>query len=465
MPIRLGVSCAQAPYRWLDHPIYASVYLAVPLALAFARTCRDLRRFAVVGLCGTAIGMLTYLAVPIVAPPRDFEPVGLWGCLLEWERADGLAGRAALPSFHVFWTVLSAWLVARRLRSTHSRVIAALGPAVAWLWAAAVIVACATTGMHAIVDLIAGVVLVALAALCPAGWNAARGVAERIANSWCEWRLGPVRIINHGFYAGTAAATGMLIAGALVDSSRLGWLAALMAASLIGAGIWGQIVVGSRTLLRPYGYFGSVVGIASIIGAAALLDVELWAHTAAIAVAAPWVQAIGRLRCLVQGCCHGAPIDGPHAGIVGIRYRHERSRVCRIARLDGVAVHPTPLYSIIGNAVIGVLVARLWIVGAPATFVIGGYLLLSGLARFVEEAFRGEPQTPVRLGLRLYQWLAIAMAITGALVLCVTPPVVERHDPALTIATLAVATAVFALHFVAMGVDFPESKRRFSRLV
>ena len=49
----------------------------------------------------------------------------------------------------------------------------------------------------------------------------------------------------------------------------------------------------------------------------------------------------------------------------------------------------------------------------------GIYLLLSGCGRFVEEAYRGEPQTRVLAGLRFYQWIAIACVVAGAAITCV----------------------------------------------
>ena len=122
------------------------------------------------------------------------------------------------------------------------------------------------------------------------------------------------------------------------------------------------------------------------------------------------MQAIGRLRCLVQGCCHGREA----APKVGIRYTHPRSRVTRLSPLGGVPVHPTPVYSMLANLVIGPILVRLWMLRAPLAFVVGMYFLLSGLARFVEEHYRGEPQTPSYGGLRVYQWLAIAWGVAGA---------------------------------------------------
>jgi prolipoprotein diacylglyceryltransferase len=174
---------------------------------------------------------------------------------------------------------------------------------------------------------------------------------------------------------------------------------------------------------------------------------------------APWVQLLGRFRCLVQGCCHGAPTEKEW----GIRYTRPESRVYRIAHLQGVPVHPTPLYSMLGNVAIGIVVGRLWGAGAPLPLIVGLYLVLAGLARFVEESYRGEPQTPVVGGLRLYQWFALLSVVAGATVMALrTTSTVPAPDPSWV--ALAAGVLLGLAFWFAMGVDFPESTRRFSRL-
>jgi prolipoprotein diacylglyceryltransferase len=174
----------------------------------------------------------------------------------------------------------------------------------------------------------------------------------------------------------------------------------------------------------------------------------------------PWIQLTGRLRCLVQGCCHG----GPATDNVGIRYHHRRSRVIQIASLAGVPLHPTQLYSIMGNLLIGTVLLRLRLLGASAGLELGVYFILSGIARFVEESYRGEPQTRVLWGLRIYQWMAIGAVLAG--IGCTT---IRSESPvgrfvAPTDMLWLVAVAMGLLFGFAMGVDFPGSNRRFSRL-
>lgn len=283
--------------------------------------------------------------------------------------------------------------------------------------------------------------------------------AERIANSWREWRVGPLRVINHAAYAAIAAAVGSMICGVLLGPDARPWIPMLALVCLVGAALWGQVFVGAPSSLRPFGYFGAVLAGALGLACMGLMGETVWPLAAALAVAAPWVQAIGRLRCLVQGCCHGAPTDRPWA----IRYRHPRSRVCRVAGLCGVGVHPTPCYSMIANAVIGAFLAVLWAQRAEASIIAGAYLILAGMARFVEEHTRGEPHTPVVRGLRVYQWFAIASVAAGISLSAIPTdgvPPIGPFDPA----TIAWSLIVGLVYGLAMGVDVLDSTRRFARL-
>jgi prolipoprotein diacylglyceryltransferase len=165
------------------------------------------------------------------------------------------------------------------------------------------------------------------------------------------------------------------------------------------------------------------------------------------------------MRCLIQGCCHGHEASPE----IGIRYSHPRSRVCRLANLNGIPIHPTPVYSILWNLVIAFAVTRLWFVHASFGMIAGIYLILAGLGRFVEEAYRGEPQTPILGGLRLYQWIAILSVVAG-------PVLTALHATGVPAAPRFSWDSVLAgfgfglFTWFALGVDFPDSNRRFARL-
>jgi protein-S-isoprenylcysteine O-methyltransferase Ste14 len=440
--------------QWTE-AIYASTYVFIPLTALLIATRRDLRYFAIQGLVATAIVAVFWLAVPVVADNRTFVPGNLMGHLLAYEQRSS-NGVAAFPAFHVLWTLVAAQGWTANARATGRPF---------WRWigiacAVAITASTLTTAMHSVVEVAAALVMFMPIRRLDRSWAIVREATERLANSWREWRLGPIRVINHGAYAAAAAGAGLLIAGTALGSGGSGAAIWVGFCILVGAGVLAQCLEGSSTLLRPFGWYGGVIGGAAGALAASLDGVPIIPLAASFAIAAPWIQILGRLRCLVQGCCHG----GPAPPEVGIRYHHRRSRVTQLSDLAGRPVHATPLYSIAGNLLIGVLLVRLRVLGAPDPLVLGGYLMASGIARFVEESYRAEPQTMIVGGLRVYQWLAIASVVTGAC--CTLLPATPRAG-GFAMPTGALVTAALGMAILAgllMGVDVPDSNRRFSRL-
>jgi membrane-associated phospholipid phosphatase len=446
LPLESGLPVME----WTE-AIYASTYLLVFIAPLAARKQNQLRELAISGLIATATIAVLFFTIPVIAPPRSFTATTALGQFLKWEQAFDTPG-AALPSFHVVWAFLAAGLytsVWPRLR-------------LVWYgWAIAVAVSCVTTGMHAALDVVAGIGLFLAIQRRERIWLWLLRWTERISNSWKEWRFGSVRGINHGFYAGAAAVVGLAMVGWLSPTATLSVLLVITICSLILGDLLAQLIEGSSRLLRPFGYFGALFGaILGVSLAELFLDAPFWELMSAFTVAAPFIQAIGRLRCLVQGCCHGREAPSKAQGIC---YTHPTSRVMRIAGLSGRPLYPAPLYSILVNLVLGAILLRLWFLSVPLSLICGIYFLLVGFGRFVEESYRGEPQTPLFGRLHIYQWLAITSVIIGALVTCIDSS--AASSPAsLSWETLVPAVIGGLLATFAMGVDFPNSNKRFARL-
>ena len=157
------------------------------------------------------------------------------------------------------------------------------------------------------------------------------------------------------------------------------------------------------------------------------------------------------------------PTDGG-ANVLGPPTHALAEGVLALAGLGSVPLHPTPLYSILSNVVVGVLLVRLCTLGASEGIVIGTYLMLAGLARFVEEAYRGEPQTPSLGRLRLYQWLAVLSVVIGALVTTAASRAVPERGLAVGAGPLGAGRALRPHLRGGQGLDFPGSNRRFTRL-
>jgi hypothetical protein len=389
------------------------------------------------------------VTIPVTAEFRTVEPANWMSQWLLWEQSLARPASGSFPSFHVTWAVLSAAVLAKGVLKKM--------PFLPWLWCIALTISCLTTGMHSLADLVAGALIGVISLKAESIWTYLLKVTERLSNDWRAWQFGPLRIMSHGIWSGLAGFTVIFIAGAALNREQLSWLFFVALAALLGAGLWAQWVEGSSALLRPFGYYGSIIGGLLALALVAVLGGPANELLGALALAAPWTQAIGRLRCIVQGCCHGRPVAW------GIRVTNPHSRVVKLAELAGRPIHPTPLYSILANLVIGALLLRMYWAGASLLMIAGVYLVLSGMARFAEEAYRGEPQTQRFAGLPLYQWMAISSLALGMAFMAMRGPAgspLHVQEPWLW------SSAVFwgLVCAFAMSMDFPGSNRRFSRL-
>jgi membrane-associated phospholipid phosphatase/protein-S-isoprenylcysteine O-methyltransferase Ste14 len=439
----------ELPVIELTGLFYISIYLFAFILPFIIKTKTQLRRFIADMWFVSIIAGLIYFAFPFITEQRDFIPETAIGRFILLDRSfDGVT--ASFPSFHVIWAFVTA------------RYFSASIPRFSLIWylvAILISISCITTGNHSISDVIAGFLVFVASLYRQTLWDLIRQQAETLANSWYEWRWGPVRLINHGFYGGAAGFAGLLISGCFLgrEYALTGFL--VFTCVIIGSGLWAQIIEGSSKLLRPFGYYGGLIGgIISCVALSLIMSINIYFLLASFAMAAPWVQAIGRLRCLVQGCCHGKPSDER----TGIRFIHPFSRVNKISGLKGVPLHPTQIYSIACNLVSGLVLIRLYSLRMPAVFIIGLYLIMNGLGRFVEESLRGEAQTPYWAGMRIYQWIALLNIFLGALFTTIHDTTTIHFQ--FNIESLYLAIVMGFMVMFASGVDFPESRKRFARL-
>ena len=443
--------------------IYVSIYPVLLLVILLQHSDALMRSFASSGILACALAFLVYILFPLSCPFLPFEPTTVGGRLLEWERSVDLNGGIAFPSYHALWAFLMLAALWRAIPGNIPRLLMLL-------WTLALCWSCVATGMHGWIDIIASALLTAGVLLRVPILRSIIRLSECLANSWHAWRIGPLRIINHAIYTFLAAAGGYYLVLALAGPPYLLASGIVTICSLAGAGIWAQLIEGSSQLLRPFGYYGAILGgIAGILLIATTSPLlpengnDPWIIFGAMAAAAPWIQAIGRIRCIVQGCCHGRPVHTCHTHL-GLRHTNPSSRVCALSPYTGIPLHATPLYSIAFNLLIGTILLRLWTASASVALIAGLYFALAGLSRFVEEAYRGEPQTRRAWGLTEYQWLAVAFVLAAFVIWSLPGGAAPAPAPDWLNATYWLALPVGLLYAFAMSMDFPNSHRRYSRL-
>jgi phosphatidylglycerol---prolipoprotein diacylglyceryl transferase len=134
-------------------------------------------------------------------------------------------------------------------------------------------------------------------------------------------------------------------------------------------------------------------------------------------------HAIGRLGCFAAGCCWGKECHLPWA----VTFRNPEAYSLTGVPLD-VPLHPAQLYESGTEAILFAFLYHRYNQSHPPGQIIGLYLLISSVIRFLIEFARFHEQAlPFGLPLSITQWIAIGLAIVGAILL--TPkaqPLISR---------------------------------------
>jgi len=208
----------------------------------------------------------------------------------------------------------------------------------------------------------------------------------------------------------------------IVDSKgeptdALGMVALTVVAGIIGAKLWhvldspAEFHADGWSVLWSTGGFawfgGLVAGIIALMvqgrmaGLSALRTLDLASPAAAVG------YAVGRIGCLTSGDGdYGIPSNLPWA--MGFPNGLDPTP-------PGVRVHPTPIYELIAGLLIG---WWLWLRGAKnlgTGAVVGEYLLLTGIARFLVEFIRRNPK--ILLGLSNAQLASVGSMAAGVVLM------------------------------------------------
>jgi len=227
------------------------------------------------------------------------------------------------------------------------------------------------------------------------------------------FRVGEFEVTSFGVLVATGALVGLWlfrrelrISGLpreATDLAVVGVLAGLVGAKLLWvAEHQGEGPVLSLVLSRAgLSWFGGFVG--GVGTAVWMMRRRRWPVVAILAAATPALavgHAIGRVGCFLVGDDYGVPSTLPWA----------------VAFPAGapptiVPVHPTQLYEAVALLPIAALLIRWRRRGAAPGLVLGGYLVLTGVLRFLVEFVRVNER--VALGLTVAQWAAVTVGIVG----------------------------------------------------
>ncbi len=218
-----------------------------------------------------------------------------------------------------------------------------------------------------------------------------------------------------------------------LDADAVGMVTVAVVAGIVGAKLWHVLDTPSEFKLQGwhvlwdtagFAWFGGVVfaiGTLVLLGWRAkvgpLRTLDLAAPAAAVG------YAIGRIGCFLSGDgCYGIETHLPW----GMSFPNGIEPT-----MPGVRVHPTPLYEFGTGLLIG---AFLWVRGGkprPAGRILGEYLLLTGLARFLVEFIRRNP--PVLWGLSNAQLASAGSMLAGIAIVIWTATRRHVEEPTLAV--------------------------------
>ena len=177
-------------------------------------------------------------------------------------------------------------------------------------------------------------------------------------------------------------------------------------------------------LLRSGGVFYGGL-IAAVVVALVYLRrhrLPLWTTTDVFAPGIALGHVVGRLGCLMAGCCFGRPTSVPWA----ITFR-DPAAMANVGTPLGVPLHPTQLYEAGAEALILAFLLAFERRGRPfpgRTF--WSYMLLYGISRFAIEFYRGDSRGMVFDVLSTSQFVSVILVPLAIVMLVVLG---RRPDP------------------------------------
>lgn len=229
----------------------------------------------------------------------------------------------------------------------------------------------------------------------------------------------PITIYSYGVLLALAFIVGIYLAReravkAGIDSKVIMDLSVyILLASIIGARLFYVLTNLNEYREQPltavfsrtgFVFYGGLI-LAIIVGIWYLKRQKLpvWQIADVIAPSIPLGQAIGRIGCFLNGCCYGKPTTLPW----GVRVPGRDP-------LDLTPLHPTQIYSSIGDLIIFVILTYLWEKRKFEGQIFLIYLALYSILRFYIEIYRGD-NSYLLFNLTLSQILSIivgSVAIT-----------------------------------------------------
>lgn len=241
------------------------------------------------------------------------------------------------------------------------------------------------------------------------------------------FELGPINIYTYGVLLAAAYLIGLKLAlvrarGRGLDATRVMDLgiytiiSALIGAKLMLMAIdFRHFVSSPWELVRSGGVFygGLLLAVPVALWYLRRHGLPVWSTCDVFAPGIALGHAVGRIGCLMAGCCYGRVTSVPW----GITFTDPLAAT-NVGTPINVTLHPTQLYESGAELLILTILLRTERRGRPfpgRTF--WGYILLYSIARFVIEFYRGDPRGTVFEVLSTSQFVSLLLVPLSLLML------------------------------------------------
>ena len=163
-------------------------------------------------------------------------------------------------------------------------------------------------------------------------------------------------------------------------------------------------------LRHGFVFYGGLIGALIMVWIYThAFKLSFWKMSDRLIIGAPLIHAIGRLGCFFAGCCHGRASDSACAVTF-----HPDS-----VAPQGQSFLPTQLFESGANLLIFIILF-VYSRRSPADRkLLGLYLMLYAVARFVLEFFRGDLDRGFLFSLSTSQWISIVLLPVGLVLIFV----------------------------------------------
>ncbi|HBY95507.1 MAG TPA: hypothetical protein DEP84_16385 [Chloroflexi bacterium] len=181
----------------------------------------------------------------------------------------------------------------------------------------------------------------------------------------------------------------------------LGVMTAIIPVALVtffGLAIVTKIITGEERLTHYHHVIAVLVAVTLLVW---LLRQPVLPYLDVTVLGVGLFVAVGRVGCLMMGCCHGRP----HRW--GVCYREEHTAAGFTPSYVGVRLFPIQAVESLWVLGVVLLGSRLLLRGQPAGTTLAWYIVSYATGRFYFEFMRGDAERPYRWGFSEAQWTSI----------------------------------------------------------